>query len=210
MSIASAEPQILLVDDQPLLRESLLRHLHHVVPNANVALAHSGSDALLHCAQARVDLLIAELFLTDMHAFLLLQRLQTLGQQPLIVLFACGATTDTQATARRLQVRALLNKRIAGDRLEQALHAVLAGDSIYEAFQSHGRSCGYNSGSLDLTPREFEVLLSLARGLSNKQIETALTISSSTLKTHLRSLFDKFAVSNRTACLVSARHAGFL
>ena len=94
--------------------------------------------------------------------------------------------------------------------LEQALHAVLAGDSIYEAFQPHGRSCGYNSGSLDLTPREFEVLLSLARGLSNKQIETALTISSSTLKTHLRSLFDKFAVSNRTACLVSARHAGFL
>lgn len=209
MTITTAA-HVMLVDDQPLLRESLQRHLHNLFPQAQLHNASTGSDALVKLASQPVHLLISELFLPDMHSFVLLQRLQVLTQPPITVLLACGATAETQANARRLQVRALLNKRISGQQLESSLQRALDGETIYEAFQPHGRSCGNPASSLDLTPREFDVLLYLARGLSNKQIETALTMSASTLKTHLRSLFDKFAVNNRTACLVSARQAGFL
>lgn len=49
-----------------------------------------------------------------------------------------------------------------------------------------------------LTPREKDVLLFLAEGKSNRQIAAELNISASTVKTHLRSIYSKLGVSNRT------------
>ena len=49
-----------------------------------------------------------------------------------------------------------------------------------------------------LTPREKDVLLFLAGGNSNQQIAAELNISANTVKTHLRSIYSKLDVSNRT------------
>lgn len=55
-----------------------------------------------------------------------------------------------------------------------------------------------------LTPREIEVLQLLAQGLSNKAIADALVLSPRTVKTHLRHVYRKFGVSNRTSAALKS------
>jgi pimeloyl-ACP methyl ester carboxylesterase/DNA-binding CsgD family transcriptional regulator len=67
--------------------------------------------------------------------------------------------------------------------------------------------CG--SAALDLTPREREVLESLAQGHSNKTIALQLRISEKTVRNHLSHIFDKLGVKNRAQGAVLAREQGF-
>ncbi len=52
-------------------------------------------------------------------------------------------------------------------------------------------------GSNPLTRRELQILQLLVRGLSNKEIATALCLSDQTIATHMKSIFDKLGVHNR-------------
>jgi len=61
-----------------------------------------------------------------------------------------------------------------------------------------------NDGSLNLSPREREVLLLLVEGLSNKQIAERLNISPITVKSHMRHIMDKLDASDRTEAAVKA------
>jgi DNA-binding CsgD family transcriptional regulator len=64
--------------------------------------------------------------------------------------------------------------------------------------------------SLGISPRELEVLQSLARGLSNKEIARALGVSPNTVKTHVARLFEKLDASNRAHAIARARDFGIL
>jgi DNA-binding NarL/FixJ family response regulator len=55
-----------------------------------------------------------------------------------------------------------------------------------------------------------EILRLLAEGLPNKSISRQLGVSEDTVKTHLKSLFQEFAVHTRTACVSAARQRGWL
>jgi DNA-binding NarL/FixJ family response regulator len=56
-----------------------------------------------------------------------------------------------------------------------------------------------------ITPREFEILQLISRGLSTKEIAHSLVIAPSTVKTHTTSLFGKLGVHRRTQAIVLAR-----
>jgi DNA-binding NarL/FixJ family response regulator len=60
----------------------------------------------------------------------------------------------------------------------------------------------------DLSPRELEVLEQLVKGLSNKVIARNLSIEETTVKLHLRSLFRKLNVNNRTEAVITALDSG--
>lgn len=66
------------------------------------------------------------------------------------------------------------------------------------------------AGSVQITPREREILSSLALGLTNDQIARALTISSNTVRSHLHSLATKLETSSRAALVHRARSLGLL
>lgn len=61
-----------------------------------------------------------------------------------------------------------------------------------------------------LTERELEVLRYLADGLSNPEIAATLVVSLNTVKTHVKAIFDKLHVRNRTAAAARARELGLL
>jgi len=62
----------------------------------------------------------------------------------------------------------------------------------------------------DLTARETEILGLLTRGRSNKEISTALFISEDTVKSHLKSLFAKLDVQDRTEAAITAIRCGIV
>jgi len=57
---------------------------------------------------------------------------------------------------------------------------------------------------VDLTPREQEILRHLVRGLTNKEISTATNLAVDTVKTHLRNIYRKLQVKNRTQAISQA------
>lgn len=66
------------------------------------------------------------------------------------------------------------------------------------------RTNNQTAAALVLTRREAEVLQLLAMGLSNKEIAYRLVLSPRTVKAHLRSIYRKFGVRNRTSAAVKA------
>ena len=61
-----------------------------------------------------------------------------------------------------------------------------------------------------LTPRELEVLQLIAKGLRNKEIGAALEIAEDTVKIHIKNIFEKLEVIDRTQAVVSASQRGFI
>ena len=64
--------------------------------------------------------------------------------------------------------------------------------------------------SMDLTPREFEVLSWLVQGKSNKEIARQLDIEEQTVRNHLRPVFQKFGVAKRAELLVKVFERGIV
>jgi DNA-binding NarL/FixJ family response regulator len=62
----------------------------------------------------------------------------------------------------------------------------------------------------NLTAREVEILEMLAKGLTNKQIGTALSISDNTVRNHVNSIMEKMEVSDRTEAVAVAIQQGIL
>jgi two-component system, NarL family, response regulator len=64
--------------------------------------------------------------------------------------------------------------------------------------------------SPSLTPREIAVLELVAKGLSNAEIGLALSVSAGTIKTHLKRIYPKLGVADRTAAALAAVQRGIV
>jgi DNA-binding NarL/FixJ family response regulator len=112
-----------------------------------------------------------------------------------------------------------LLKDATADELVTAVRAAAAGESLLDpavtgrvvaAFLSSSRPPRRpGDGALDrLTPRELEVLESLARGRSNAQIARVLTVTEATVKTHVSSLLAKLGLRDRVHAVIHAYEHG--
>jgi DNA-binding NarL/FixJ family response regulator len=66
------------------------------------------------------------------------------------------------------------------------------------------------SPSVELTPRQHEVLVLLAEGLSSDQIANQLELSIDTVRNHVREILRRLGVHSRIAAVAAARRHGFL
>ncbi len=64
--------------------------------------------------------------------------------------------------------------------------------------------------NLPITTREKEVLISLAKGMTNKEISKHLTLSPSTVRNHISSIFTKLKITNRSQATAIAIYSGML
>jgi DNA-binding NarL/FixJ family response regulator len=111
-----------------------------------------------------------------------------------------------------------LLKDVAAERLFEAVRVIAAGDALLapgvtrrlvaEFARLRGRSAR-PSGSLEaLTPREREVLVLVAEGLSNPEIAARLVVGEETVKTHVSRILSKLGLRDRTQAVVLAYESG--
>ena len=99
-------------------------------------------------------------------------------------------------------------KDVSPEDLVTAIRTVAAGrkyipDEIAQILTEH-------LGQEDLTPAEANVLRMIVGGMSNKEIAFALDISENTAKTHVKNIFDKIGVSDRTSAATTAIKRGLV
>ncbi len=101
-------------------------------------------------------------------------------------------------------------KSAGSDELIRALETAVAGGVHIQGEVADSALAMTTGGSVHLSPREVEVLTHVAGGLENKQIATALNLSEATIKSYLRTAFEKLGVASRAEAVATAIRLGFI
>jgi DNA-binding NarL/FixJ family response regulator len=118
-----------------------------------------------------------------------------------VVLYTWDATADFLAQAEQAGVSGVILKSVNGERLVQALERTASGERMG---MSHITRSPRSEQTNELSNREKEVLALLALGSTNRQIANELYLSVDTVKSHMRRLYSKLGVTNRTQAALRA------
>ncbi|MBC7953979.1 MAG: response regulator transcription factor [Rhodospirillaceae bacterium] len=214
--------QILLADDHAMVRDGLVPFLERLEPGTKVLEASSFEEALT-AARAATDLgmAILDLYMPGMDG---LGGLATLRREfpdlPIVIL--SGSTKPEDAfQAIENGACGFVPKTMRGETIIGVLRLVLSGEKYIPPFLfEHRDTVGTTSASAStpsiapgsplssLTPRERDILDMIVDGAPNKVIARALTLQEVTVKAHLRNMFRKLGVANRTEAARVALVAG--
>ncbi len=207
--------RILVADDHGVVREGL-RTLLEQAGFEVVALATTGAETLRLVRDHHPQVVLLDIRMPDLDGLQVLERLRTSAPEVAVVLLttydnptylrqalALGAagylTKDTDPRAIPLAVRAAVQGQVVVAR--EALRRVL------EAVPTPTPAVSTPPLLEELTEQEARVLRLVAQGLNNQAIAQTLHISLNTVKTHLKHIFAKLGVSDRTQAAVWAwRH----
>jgi two-component system invasion response regulator UvrY len=203
----------MLVDDHALVRMGFRMLLADAQVEV-VAEAGDGEQACKIYPHARPDVVVMDLSMPGMGGMEAVRRL--LAQDPKARVLALSAHEDTAHPRRVLRAGALgyLAKRSAPEALIEAVRTVAHGDRYIDAGTARALAMaqleGEESPADVLSEREFSVFLQLARGASVAQIAQTLSLSASTVGTHLYHVKQKLRAGNQSELTLVALRWGLI
>ena len=207
MTAASKRIRVMVVDDHTMVRRGLGTFLKVFDDLELAGEAASGQAAIQLCAQLQPDVVLMDMVMPDMDGATATRLIRK--QSPSIQVLALTSFKEEILVQSALQAGAIgyLLKDVSADELAQAIRAAHAGRSTLspEAAQAlvHAASQSPSPG-IDLTEREREVLTLMVEGLNNTQIAAKLTVSPSTVKSHVSNILSKLGVASRTEAVTLA------
>jgi NarL family two-component system response regulator LiaR len=215
----SSKTRIVLADDHPLLRQALKDVLQKETAFEIVGEAADGEEAVKLAAELTPDVVIMDISMPNLDGLQATQQIQE--KYPNVAVLVLTVHTDDECILEILKAGAAgyLIKSAFGDEVIHAVRAVATGDMVLsapigerllkQAARFPTRPVLLDAGE-KLSARELEVLKLTARGLSNKDMASALDIKERTVKGHLADIFAKLRVASRTEAVIAGLQAGFL
>lgn len=204
-------PRILLADDHDLVRDTICAYLENV-GGFDVASAANLGDALNFLRESgAVDLCLLDYNMPGMDGLNGLTRVATLHPTTKFALISGEVSGLVAAKAMKAGASGYLPKTLAAQTMVHAVRLILSGDRYfpYGLGDSEKLNTETHSDYRELSKREAEVLRALSQGLSNKEIARLLGVQEVTVKLHLKNVFKKLDVTNRTSAVLLARSEGF-
>jgi len=201
--------RVFVVDDHPMIRHGLKAMLAAEQGFLWVGDAADGSDALRLAPALAPDVVLMDLVMPRLDGVAAITALRPLLPKTRFVILT--SLLDPAEVRRAMDAGAsgYLLKNAASQELVTVIqmahrgHRVLAPE-VTDALVASQKEAPPGS---DLTQRERELLALMARGLSNQDISTALSIAMPTVKFHVTNILAKLHADNRTeAVLVALRH----
>jgi len=213
--------KILLADDHDLVRETLRFFLEKIDSEVSVTEARTFAEALEAAEHmSPLDLVILDLKMPGMNRFAGLKLMrQRFPNVPTVIISGFVGRDDVMEAIQN-GAAGVIPKTLGSKAMLGALRLVLAGETYVPSMVTReGADADADDGTLatesdegpiqGLTEREREVLKLLVAGLTNKEIGKRLGIQEVTVKLHLRGIFRKFQVTNRTQALRIAIQSGW-
>lgn len=200
--------KVLLIDDQTLTRVGLRTILESESDVRIVGESASGAEGLRLFRELRPDITFLNLRLPDSCAIdSLADFLQIYPKAKIIVV---AEQTGDAEISRALKNGACsyILKDITADELIKAVHTVHAGKKYIP--DQIANILSENLGQPELTPAEKKILQMIVGGKANKEIAFDLNVTENTVKTHVKNIFDKLAVSDRTSAATQAIRRGLV
>jgi two-component system, NarL family, response regulator LiaR len=208
MSISPSRPiRVMLVDDHTMVRRGLAAFLKVFDDLQLAGEAESGEAAIQLCAEVLPDVVLMDMVMPDMDGAAATRLIRQ--QFPQVQVIALTSFKEGDLVKNALEAGAIgyLLKDVSADALVQAIRAAHAGRATLspEAAQALVETANQPPvPGLDLTERELEVLILMVEGLNNTQIAGRLTVSSSTIKSHVSNILSKLGVASRTEAVALA------
>jgi NarL family two-component system response regulator LiaR len=208
MTNSPSQPiRVMLVDDHTMVRRGLVTFLKVFDDLELAGEAESGEAAIKLCAEILPDVILMDMVMPDMDGA---AATRTIRQQfPQVQVIALTSFKQGDLVKNALEAGAIgyLLKDVSADELAHAIRAAHAGRATLspEAAQTLVETANLPPRpGLDLTDRELEVLGLMVEGLNNTQIAGRLTVSSSTIKSHVSNILSKLGVASRTEAVTLA------
>ena len=200
-SSASQPIRVMLVDDHTMVRRGLATFLKIFDDLELTGEAESGEAAIRLCAEVFPDVILMDMVMPEMDGAATTRAIRQ--QFPQVQVIALTSFKEGDLVKHALEAGAIgyLLKDVSADELAEAIRAAHAGRVTLspEAAQALVETANQPPApGLDLTEREREVLALMVEGLNNTQIAGRLTISPSTVKSHVSNILSKLGVSSRT------------
>ena len=211
--------QILIVDDHEVVRDGLAVMLAREEDFSVVGEAKNGLEAVEKALELRPDVVLMDLRMPELSGVDAMRRIKDEVADLKFLVLTTYDTDEYIFDAFEAGAKGYLLKDASREELFQAVRAVHRGESLIEPgvasrlldrLAQLSRQATQTSSNDVLSARETEVLKLMAHGSPNKAIAAALSISESTVKTHVSNIFQKLEVGQRTEAVTKAMSMGII
>jgi NarL family two-component system response regulator LiaR len=207
--------RVMVVDDHTMVRKGLATFLK-VFEDASddstpglelVGEAATGSAAITLCAEIQPDVILMDMVMPDMDGVAATGAIRQ--KFPEVQIIALTSFKEGEMIKNALEAGAIgyLLKDVSADELAEAIRAAYSGRATLspEVAQSLVETANRpRAPGQDLTKREREVLGLMIEGFGNKQIAGKLSVSPSTVKSHVSNILSKLGAASRTEAVTLA------
>jgi len=210
------EIRILIVDDHPVVREGIGSMLKKEPDFKMVGEASNGLEAIEKARELSPDVVLMDLRMPEMDGVEAISRIK--AEKPEVKFIILTTYSDDEYIFKGIAAgaRAYLLKDAPRDELFKAIRMVSRGESLIQpviasrVLDKLAELSRKTPAGETLSDREIEVLRLMSGGESNKDIADQLSITQSTVKTHITSIFQKLNVTTRTEAVTNALKKGII
>lgn len=188
---------IIIIDDDPLVVESL-----KTIINANginiLAIGYDGLEAVKLYDKYRPDLMLMDIRMEKMNGIEATKEILKIDSNAKILLITTFQDEEYIYHAINLGCKGyILKQNIKG--IIPAINAVYSGNMVFDSkIVTNIKKYTKKNVAIDLSDREYEILLLVAEGLNNKEIAEKLYLSEGTIRNYISNILDKLGLRDRT------------
>ena len=212
--MARQRSTVFVADDHPVFREGLIRAVRSRAELEFVGESGDGRETLELIRELEPTVALLDVKMPGLDGTQITHAVQRDKLPTRIVLLSAHAPSDLIYRAIALGASAFISKEASRDEICDTVAAVARGETrlapevqadLVNQIQIRSRE-----DRPALSPREREVLVLIADGLSAPDVGRRLHLSPATVKTHLQNLYEKLGVSDRAAAVARAMRLGLL
>jgi DNA-binding NarL/FixJ family response regulator len=197
--------RILCVDDHPLVLEGVARKIGRQADMKVIGTASTGEEAVELFARDHPDVVLMDLQLPGMRGTDAIAAIRRLDPQARIIVLTMYGGDEDIFRAIQAGAASYLLKDALSNELVSTVRRVYAGERPISPVIAERLAA-----RIGLSPREVDILELIAGGKRNKEIAHALGITQETVQTHIKRLFVKLHVTDRTAAVTVALSRGIV
>lgn len=201
--------KVLLVDDHEMVRLGLASYLNIQEDIEVIAQAHNGLEGYHKALELHPDIILMDLVMDVMDGIEATQRILAEWPEARIIILTSFIDDEKVYPAMKAGAKSYLLKTSSAEEIINAVRQTNAGEQVIEpAVQDKINDQTYRDSQQmphdQLTEREKEVLLLIAKGYTNQEIANHLFITLKTVKTHVSNILAKLEVNDRTQATIYA------
>jgi DNA-binding NarL/FixJ family response regulator len=210
--------RVLIADDDALMRAGLVELLTADPELEVIGQAATGRQAIEQTRRLAPDVVLMDVRMPDLDGIAATRELAQETPAVRVLILTTFEQDNYIFGALRAGASGFLLKRARPEELLAAVHTVAAGEAllspsvtrrVIDRMAQQPTPDLADQARLDLlTRREREVLERIARGLSNREIATALAVEESTIRTHVKRILMKLELRDRVQAVIFAYEAG--